>query len=240
MIAGAAAAGFVNGLAGFGTSLFSLGFWLLVLPPVEAVALAVATAVVTGLQGVWVVRHQMGAAMGRLMRILLPALLTLPLGVLALAHIEPWVLRVLIAFFMVLYGLFFLTRRALPNFTRPAKIVDVFVGALSGFLGGLAGLSGALPAMWFALRPWARHETRAVLQPFNVVILLGTAIILAFNGVYSWDVLKALGLALIVALPSAQIGIWVFGAISDVQFRWLLICLMFVAGLSLLFREFLY
>src|SRR5699024_8893634 len=33
VIAGAAAGGFVNGLAGFGTSLFALGWWLQVMPP---------------------------------------------------------------------------------------------------------------------------------------------------------------------------------------------------------------
>ena len=57
LLAGAAAGGFVNGLAGFGAALFALGFWLLVLPPVEAVALAASLSVLSRLQGVWVVRH---------------------------------------------------------------------------------------------------------------------------------------------------------------------------------------
>ena len=38
---GAAAGGFVNGLAGTGTALFALGFYTVVLPPVQAVAVVV-------------------------------------------------------------------------------------------------------------------------------------------------------------------------------------------------------
>ena len=34
---GASVGGFVNGIAGFGTGLFALGWWLLVLPPKESV-----------------------------------------------------------------------------------------------------------------------------------------------------------------------------------------------------------
>ena len=57
LAAGAALGGFVNGLAGFGTALFALGFWLQILPPLEAVSLVALMSVVSGLQGVWVVRR---------------------------------------------------------------------------------------------------------------------------------------------------------------------------------------
>ena len=37
IIAGAFAGGFANGLAGFGTGLFALGWWLAAMPPLDAV-----------------------------------------------------------------------------------------------------------------------------------------------------------------------------------------------------------
>ena len=52
LAAGSAAGGFVNGMAGFGTALFALGFWLQILPPTQAVSLVVIMSVVSGLQGV--------------------------------------------------------------------------------------------------------------------------------------------------------------------------------------------
>ena len=51
---GAACGGFVNGLAGFGTALFALGFWLHIMPPMQAVAISLAVSISTGVQGVWV------------------------------------------------------------------------------------------------------------------------------------------------------------------------------------------
>ena len=36
LIAGALAGGFINGLAGFGTALFALSFWLQILEPGQA------------------------------------------------------------------------------------------------------------------------------------------------------------------------------------------------------------
>ena len=47
---GAVFAGFVNGLAGFGTSLFALGWWLQVMDPIDAVAVSLAISVLTGIQ----------------------------------------------------------------------------------------------------------------------------------------------------------------------------------------------
>ena len=50
LILGALVGGFVNGLAGFGTALMALGFWLQIMPPLEAVALVVVVSCVTGIQ----------------------------------------------------------------------------------------------------------------------------------------------------------------------------------------------
>ncbi|MEX0287409.1 MAG: TSUP family transporter, partial [Paracoccaceae bacterium] len=145
-------------------------------------------------------------------------------------------LKLMIAGFLILYGLFFLLRRRLPKFERPTPVADMGVGFASGVLGGLAGLSGALPAMWCALRPWPRHETRAVLQPFNFVILLISCVILATRGAYTWDALPQIAAAIIAAGIAAQIGIAVFKRLDDTTFRWLLIGLMLASGLVLLLR----
>ncbi len=237
IIAGAAAAGFVNGLAGFGTALFSLGFWLQVFSPVQAVAMTLIVSCATGLQGLWVVRREIRAQKRRLLRFLIPALFGIPLGLLALGLIEPRPLKFLIAGFMLVYAAFFLIRRKLPHFDRPTPAADAGIGLLGGFLGGLAGLSGALPAMWCALRPWPRHETRAVLQPFNVVVLAISAAFLAVQGAYTTELLLPLAIALAVAVATAQIGIMTFKRISDSAFRWLIIALMLVSGLVLIARE---
>lgn len=237
LLTGALIAGYVNGLAGFGTSLFSLGFWLQVYPPIEAVAMALAVSLTTSLPGLWVVRREIAQGTARLRRFLVPALLGVPAGVASLALISPTGLKLVIGAMMMLYGLFFILRGSLPQFERPTPWIDRLVGLVGGYLGGLAGLAGALPVMWFTLRPWPRRETRAVLQPFNFAILAITMSILVARGSYTGPVLLSLSMAIPVALLAAQAGLWTFKRIGDTQFRWTLIALMLVAGAAILARE---
>lgn len=237
LLGGAFAGGVINGLAGFGTALFALGFWLQVLPAAQAVAMVVVMSVVSGLQGLWIVRGEIRRNPGRLARFLLPALLGIPLGVALLSVVSATLLKIVIAGFMLLYGGFFLLRRSLPRFERSTPVLDSLVGFAGGVLGGAASLSGALPTMWCAMRPWPKGETRAVLQPFNVVVLALTALLFLLNGLYTSETLVLMAIALPVTMIGAQLGLSVFRRLGDEQFRVLLIGLMFTSGAILGLRE---
>ncbi|WP_297769183.1 sulfite exporter TauE/SafE family protein [uncultured Roseovarius sp.] len=237
--AGAMAGGLINGLAGFGTALFALGFFLTVMPPVQAVAMVVVLSVATGLQGLWIVRHAIGANKQRLMRFLVPGIMGIPLGVMVLSVLDARSLKLGVAGFLILYGGYFSLRTHLPRFERPTPVWDMIVGFSGGVLGGAASLSGALPMMWCALRPWPKAETRAVLQPFNVMVLTLTAAALAMKGAYTPQTLTYLALALPSAMVSAQIGIAIFKRLPDAAFRRLLIAMTFISGAVLLARELL-
>ncbi|MFK7879627.1 sulfite exporter TauE/SafE family protein [Roseobacter sp.] len=239
LVIGGLAGGFINGLAGFGTSLFALGFFLTVIPPVEAVAITVSISVISGLQGLWIVRHSVTRNPRRLMRFLLPALLGIPIGVASLKQIDVSVLKYLIAFFLILYGGFFTLRRNLPKIERPTPLVDMIVGFFAGIFGGAASLSGALPTMWCAMRAWPKYETRAVLQPFNVIVLASTAAMLAWDGAYHAETLFQLCVAMPAAVVAAQFGIFIFHKLNDEFFRRLLIAICLASGTLLFMRELL-
>ena len=55
---GAFAGGFVNGLAGFGTGLFALGWWLAAILVNDAVLLVIIMSISSGVQGLLIVRHR--------------------------------------------------------------------------------------------------------------------------------------------------------------------------------------
>lgn len=235
LLAGAAAGGFINGLAGFGTSLMALGWWLQVMPPVQAVAISLIMSVASGIQGVVLVRRAIDAR--RLARFLIPAIIGIPIGLQLLRHVDGGVLKLVIAGFMLLYGGFFAFRRDLPSIERPTPLIDGLVGFAGGVLGAVAGVSGALPTMWLALHDWAKEKSRAVLQPFNVAVLAVAAILLAVNGAYDRGTLIAIAVAAPANLIASRIGIFVFKRLSDGQFRRLLVALMLLAGAVLLAKE---
>lgn len=236
LVLGASAGGFVNGLAGFGTALFALGFWLHFLEPARAVSVVVILSVVTGLQGVWVVRRSILDHPWRLARFMIPGLFGIPLGVASLSMIDDTVLKLIIAGMMLLYGVYFITRRNLPVLTRPRPLADALIGLTGGVMGGAASLSGALPKMWCTLHPWSKSETRAVLQPYNVAILGITAATFAALGIYDKQSLVLISIALPVAVIASQLGIFTFRRLNDTQFRKLLVGMMLFSGTLLIIR----
>lgn len=237
LVLGAAAGGFINGLAGTGTALFALGFYLVVLPPVTSVAIVAFMSVLAGLQGLWVVRHAIRSNPKRLFRFLIPGLAGVPLGLFLLDIIDAGTLRISIAVFLIVYGGYFGFRAALPAFSRRTPWVDSAIGFLGGVLGGASSVSGAIPAMWLSLRPWPKAETRAVLQPYNVAILTTTVTLLFFKGAFNAQALSAMIVTIPCGLIAAQIGIFVFRRLSDDGFRRLLIVLTLMMGLGILISE---
>ena len=231
------AGGFINGLAGFGTALFALGFLLQILPPVQAVGLVLVLSVFSGLQGLWIVRQQIFEHPRRLLRFILPAVIGIPVGVSSLSFIDAELLKIFIGLFMLFYGGFFALRANLPTLSGSAPITDRLVGLIGGILGGAAGLSGAIITVWLSMRPYSKNETRAVLQPFNVSVLGLSIIMLTLNGAYSLASLVHLAVIMPAGLVAAQIGIWLFKGLETPQFRRLLIIMMFVSGLILILRS---
>lgn len=235
--AGATISGFVNGLAGFGTSLFALGWWLQVMPPVQAVAVVLVMSVASGVQGVVLVRRSI--RWPRLAGLLVPALFGIPIGLQILHRIDAGLLKAVVAVFLLTFGGFFMLRRELPALTRPTPVIDGSIGFAGGILGAVAGLSGALPTMWYTMRAWPKAECRAVLQPYNTTVLGISMVLLALDGVYDGATLRTVAIALPATILAAQAGIWMFGRITDAQFRRTLIVLMFVSGIVLAAKEIL-
>ena len=234
LVLGAAAGGFINGLAGTGTALFALGFYLLVLPPVTAVAIVALMSVLTGLQGLWLVRTAIRAQPARIARFVVPGLLGVPAGITLLQMIDAQTLRIGIAVLLIVYGGYFSFRAVLPAFERRTPVIDSLVGLIGGVLGGAASVSGAIPAMWLSLRAWPKADTRAVLQLFNVAVLMSTVVLLFFRGAYDEVALRALLIVIPIGFIASQIGITVFKKISDNTFRRMLIGLTLVLGIGIL------
>ncbi|MEP1539371.1 MAG: sulfite exporter TauE/SafE family protein [Paracoccaceae bacterium] len=239
LVLGAFAGGFINGLAGTGTALFALGFYLVVLQPTTAVAIVALMSILAGLQGLWVVRHAIAANPKRLLRFLLPGLAGVPIGLILLDVIDARSLRIAIALMLIVYGGYFTFRSALPAFSRKTPWIDALIGGLGGILGGAASVSGAIPAMWLSLRPWPKAETRAVLQPYNVAVLSTTVTLLFLKGAFDATAVRALMVTVPCGLIAAQIGIFVFRRLSDDMFRRLLIVLTLLMGVGLLISELL-
>ena len=237
LFAGAFIGGFVNGLAGFGTALFALGFFLNVMPPIQAVAIILLMSFISGLLGLWTVRSDIRPNLKSASYLILPGLCGVPFGVYSLVFVDVDSLRLLVASLLLLYGGYFSMRARLPSLRGDRPIMDIIIGFLGGILGGLASLSGALPTMWFAMRDRNKHTMRTIIQSFNMSLFVLAIGLFWWRGAYNdqqtW--LYAM-IAVVIALGSAKLGIIAFGKLTDYQFRRLLVVMTFISGLIMMAR----
>lgn len=227
---GSVAAGFVSGLTGLGTALTALAFWLHVTTPQVAVPMAAAIAVVSHLVTLSFIRH--GIVWTRLWPFLLGGVIGLPLGVAALAILNPDFAKAGLGLFLVSYCGYGLWVKNPPVVTWGGRRADGAVGLTGGFLGGAAGLSGPAPTIWAGLRGWPKDDQRGVFQPFNLVILalatFGHGMNERYDSLPPGQVFMAFGGAAVGSL----LGIWLYRRTSDRNFRRLVLILLLIAGIT--------
>jgi uncharacterized membrane protein YfcA len=235
LLLGALAGGFVSGLAGFGTALMALGIWLYVLPPPLAVPLVLICSVIaqtSTMPSIWKTID---------FRLVWPFLIGglpgVPLGTMLIAHADPNVFKLTVGMFLLVFPVALYLQRAPMALAFGGKAADGAVGFAGGILGGLAGLSGPLPILWASIRGWNKEERRGVFQTFNWTILAASLCAQIATGFVKPEVYW---LALI-AFPGTVVGAWLgartYHALSDRNFRDVVLGLLFLSGLGLVWSS---
>jgi uncharacterized membrane protein YfcA len=223
--------GFVTGLAGFGTGLTALAFWLHVVNPVVAAALVVSCSVVAQAQSLYTVRRAI--TWGRAWPFLAGGIIGVPLGVASLQLVAPQTLKLFLGLFLIGYTVVMLGFRRFPTFAWGGRVADGMVGFGGGALGGLAGLSGPLPTIWCGLRGWSADAQRAVYQPFNLIILAIVLCTYITRGTMTVEIWRLVFMCIPATILGAYLGIRAYGHVNDQQFRVLVLCLLLVSGIVL-------
>jgi uncharacterized membrane protein YfcA len=111
------------------------------------------------------------------------------------------------------------------------------VGVVNGVIGGATGLAGIITTAWCSLRGWSPAEQRAMFQPVGVSVFLMTALWLGGTGMIGKN---TLGLFL-NGLPAPAVGTWaglkLFGRLNEAVFRWVILVLLLLSGISLLLQR---
>ncbi len=200
--AGAAAAGFAQGVTGFAFSVVALSFWAWALPPETAAPLAVFGALTGQIASLASVRR--GFEWPKIVPLLVGGWIGVPIGVFLLRHADPQSFRLTVGVLLTSYSLFALVVRHPGVVERGGRGLDGFFGLIGGVLGGLGGMSGFAPAIWTQLRGWRRDVRRATMQAYNIAMHVVTIAIYAASGTLAHADLRQF---LIVA-PAMLIPSW--------------------------------
>lgn len=232
VVLGAMVAGFVQGLSGFAFGMVAMSFWAWTIEPRLAAPLAVFGALSGQVLATFSVRG------GFNVRVLWPfiagGLVGIPLGVAVLPHLDVDGFKAGVGTLLVLWCPAMLFARQLPRITAGGRFADGIVGVAGGVMGGVGGFSGTLPTLWCTLRGYERTTQRAVIQNFNLSVLLVTMGVYLATDIVTVEVLPLFALVLPAMLVPTLLGTRFYKRINDVMVRRLVLGLLTASGVMLL------
>ncbi|ACB27918.1 putative membrane protein YfcA [Methylobacterium sp. PvP062] len=223
-------AGVISGLTGFAFALIASGTLLSIRTPVEATALVLVCSILS--QVISILRLRTWPPRGTAFAMILPGLVGAPIGIHLLHDLDPRCIKVAIGAFLVLYSGGVALLRADYRVGFGNRWSDGAIGFLGGVLGGIAGLSGALPTAWSLVRGWDPRTQRAVYQSFTLVMQVWALTILVTLDPIPPELVGDLALALPVVLVSVLAGLALFARIDQRRFRTLVLALLAAIGLT--------
>ncbi len=232
VIVGAALAGFVQGLSGFGFGLTAMSLWAWTLEP----RLAAVLVVFGGLTGqvIQAVTVRRGFDLPRLLPFVAGGLCGLPLGIYILPRLDVSLFKgVLGLLLVVMCPLMFFSAR-LPRITRGGRFGDALSGVAGGIMGGLGGITGVAPTLWCTVRGFGKDEARAIIQNFNLAMLAITLATYAATGIATRAMLPLFAIVAPAMLIPSLLGARMYLGISETAFRKVLLGLLTASGVAML------
>lgn len=230
VIAGAALAGFAQGVSGFAFALVALSVWAWAVEPQVAAPMAVFGALVGQVVVLpWVWR---GFVWSKLWPLLLGGLLGVPLGVYLLHWLDPDYFKFGLGVFLLLYCPLMLLYppRTEAAYSRPLDGLSGFVG---GVLGGIGGMSGPVPTLWTTIRGWSKDLQRGMLMAFNIAMHVTTMSFYLGAGTITREVLVMFAWITPALIIPAILGVLVFHRLDQRSFRRIILILLILSGLAL-------
>jgi uncharacterized membrane protein YfcA len=235
LLFGALAGGFVSGLAGFGTALMALGIWLYVLPPDVAVQLVLICSIIAQ---TWTLPSIWRAIDFKLVwPFVVGGLAGVPIGTLLVAYADPRLFKLGVGILLLIFPAALYFQRAPMASSIGGRVADTAIGFAGGVLGGLAGLSGPLPILWASVRGWGKDERRGLFQVFNWTILTAAFFAQAGSGLVTRETMWLALLALPATIGGAWLGARAYHALSDGNFRDVVLGLLFLSGITLVWSS---
>jgi len=224
----------VSGFTGFAFSAVAGAVLLHVLPPREAVPLMMVCSVLV--QGISLFSLRRHIDWRGSLPLILGGLAGLPPALYVLVHADPVLFRIGFGIFLAAYAVYMLLRPAVhPLRNVAAGRYDVAVGLAGGLVGGLTAMPGAVPTIWCDLRGLPKDRQRGIVQLYITAMQIAALAFLAVDrGIPTTlgpEVLRSLA----PLAAGTLVGLALFGRVSDVQFRRVLLSVLLLSGLAYVF-----
>jgi uncharacterized membrane protein YfcA len=232
IVAGAALGGFVQGLSGSFFSMTAMSVWAWLVEPQLAAPLGVVCSLFGQLTTLGAARQ--GFSLRRVVPLVIGGAIGVPLGVAILPHVDQTAFRAVLGIFLVLWCPLMLFSARLPRAEGEHRLADGTFGLMGGVMGGLGGLAGAMPSLWSLQRDWDKDLRRSVVQCFNLAMHVLTVTVYLGSGLITRQDAPWFAVAVLAMAVPSFLGTRLYARISDLQFRRLVLFLLFASGIALL------
>ncbi|HEV7915518.1 MAG TPA: sulfite exporter TauE/SafE family protein [Albitalea sp.] len=231
IIAGAAVAGFVQGLSGFAFGLVATSFWAWTIDP----RLAIPMAVFGGLTGqiIAALTVRRGFRWSLLLPFLAGGALGVPIGVALLPRLDLLWFKTVLGLLLVIWCPLMLMAKQLPRVRVGGRVADAVAGLFGGVMGGIGGYTGVIPTLWCTLRGFDKDAQRAVVQNFNLAALAVTMASYVATGIVTREMLPMFAIVAPAMLIPSLIGMRVYSGINEAAFRQVVLVLLTLSGVAL-------
>ncbi len=232
LVAGAALAGLVQGIAGFAFSTVAMSVWVWGLDPALAAAMAVFGSW-TG-QMVALAKVRRPWHMADLAPLLAGAAVGIPLGAAVLPFLNTDIYKLIFGCILLVWCPAMLLSDTLPVIRAGGRLADAMAGMVGGVMGGIGGVTGLAPTLWCTLRGMNKNHQRDVVQNFNLATLSATLAVYLYGGTLTPAMWPALPVVAVALLVPALWGARIYNGLSDLAFRRVVLVLLSFAGLAML------
>lgn len=179
VIASAFAAGFIQGLTGFGSAIIMMAFLPLYFGVLESSAIVGMVTLVLSLAMVWVYRKHINIRLT-----IIPALIyiaTSTLAILYAQNLQSESITIVFGLFLIALSLYFLFVN--PAGFIPNKITSFIFIALSGVTNGLFGIGGPLMVIYYVSKIQGKKEYLGTIQFFFMLGSILSAVVRFSTGI---------------------------------------------------------
>jgi uncharacterized membrane protein YfcA len=224
----AAAAGFFQGLTGFGFALLAMPVLARLIPVKQAVPVIVLLSLAANV--VVFISCRKSASFKAIWRLAVSALIAVPPGTFVLVYVAPEYIKLAAGIVVTAAALLMLAGKTFP--VRNEKTACFPVGFVSGFLNGSISMSGPPVALFLSNQNSDRNSFRANMVLYGIFLNIVTVGSFTAGNLLTKPVLTAAVLLLPCMAAGTGIGILAAGKLNNIIFKKIALTLIIVSGSS--------
>lgn len=226
---------FVQGFTGFGFSLVAIPLLSIFLDTKLIIIMNISYSFIINI--IVFKKYYKDARLMKILPLLISAILFTFVGVSYLQVINDFILKAIIGVLLIIVGITnnFGVKFDLKN---PEKYY-LPIGALSGLLNGLGGLSGPPVLMFLSNIDLNKSQFKATLSSYFLTMNIVAILIFAFKGLYTLDNLKVVGTQLPQVAIGTAVGVYASTKIEEKLFKRVVNAVIPIMGITIVWKLFI-